>query len=300
AGLLAAHLLGKPVVMSTAALGVINGNNIAPVLTRLGITADGTLARAIKWPIRALYSSGEAYAAITHAIAHEAIAAGVPAHRVHYLPNSVDTRVFHPADAEERLRLRATFGMRDDEVACLFLARLSQEKGLMDLMAAWPTVAAPNARLFVVGPDMTGHPMDVGPAARAFVAANGLADRIVFAGPTTAASEWLRAADLLIQPSHWEGAPFGIIEAMATGLPIVATRVGGMAEVLTEGVTALLCDPRDPQALASAISRLIADPDLRAAMRLASRQLAVREFDETVICSRYAALFEGLAAAAAQ
>lgn len=296
AAILTAHLLGKPAVMCTAALGVINGANLDGALTRAGIAPAGLLGRLVKWPFRTIYTSAAAYPAITRAIADEAVAAGVPAARVHYLPNSVDTTRFAPVPTERRATLRAELGMAPDAVVCLFLARLSREKGLMDLLEAWRLLPAGRSRLVVVGPDMTGHPMDVGPEARAFVASHGLGDRVTFAGPTLTAERWLQAADVLIQPSHWEGAPFGIIEAMACGVAIVATRVGGMAEVLVDGETALLCPPQSPQGLADAITRATGDAALRALLGAAARRAALAEFDARVICQRHLELFRAVTA----
>ena len=275
AGLLAARLLGKPAVMGTAALGVINAANLDPLLRRFGIRPGGAIARLVKRPFHRVYTSADAYPAITRAIAEEAVAAGVAPGRVHYLPNSVDTARFAPASAAERSALRAELGLPAGETVCLFLARLSREKGLMDLMAAWREIDAPATRLVVVGPDMTGHPFDVGPAAREFASKHRMEDRVKFVGPTSAPERWLRAADVMAQPSHWEAAPFGVVEAMASGLAIVATRVGGMAEFLEDGRDAVLCAPRDIRGLSAALTRVLGDPGLRERLGAAARATAV-------------------------
>jgi glycosyltransferase involved in cell wall biosynthesis len=87
---------------------------------------------------------------------------------------------------------------------------------------------------------------------------------------------------------------------MATGLPVVATRVGGMAEYLTDDVNALLCEPHDPAALARQLRRMIGDPSLRRRVADAGREVVVREFDQAVICDRYAGLFRSLASRSAE
>lgn len=300
AGILGALLLGRPSAMGTQALGVINARNLDPMLTRLHISTTGWLASLVRWPLRAIYTQADAYPAITRAIEREALDCGVPASRVHYLPNSVDVRRFRRPEPGEREQLRKSLGWPNDKVICLYLARLSREKGLLDLMDAWREVTADDALLHVGGPDMEGHSFNVGPAARAFVEEHAMRDRVRFLGPTSEPETLLRAADLLVQPSHWEAAPFGVLEAMATGLPVVATRVGGMAEYLTDDVNALLCEPHDPAALARQLRRMIGDPSLRRRLADAGREVVVREFDQAVICDRYAELFRSLASRSAE
>lgn len=294
AAIVTARLLSRPSVMATAAIGIISAANLDPALARVGLKGNGFPARALKWPLRRIYGAADAYSAITHAIEQEAIASGVPASRVHYLPNSVDTRRFRPPATGERERLRQTLGWPADAVVCLYLARLSREKGLMDLLEAWKVTRPSGSLLCVAGPDMEGHTFNVGPAARQFVESHGLTASVRFLGPTDRPEELLRAADVMIQPSHWEAAPFAVLEAMASALPVVATRVGGMAEYIIDDVNGLVTPPQNPPALADSVRRVLADADLRARLGRAARELAEREFDEDIVCGRYAALFTAL------
>jgi glycosyltransferase involved in cell wall biosynthesis len=294
AAILVARIVGRPSVMATAALGVLSGANVGAALQRLGLAPAGALARAITWPLRRVYRSADAYPAITRAIEREAVENGVPPSRVHYLPNSIDTTRFRPPAPGERDRLRAAIGWPADRLICLYLARLSREKGLLDLLAAWNIVQSQGPLLFVAGPDMDGHDFNVGPAARQLVEERGLSDSVRFLGPTSQPDQFLRAADVMIQPSHWEAAPFATIEAMASGLPVVTTRVGGMAEYIVDGVNGLLAPPHNPPELAAALRRVLTDSGLRQRLGLAARDTAVREFDEQVVCGRYAALFRTL------
>jgi glycosyltransferase involved in cell wall biosynthesis len=96
--------------------------------------------------------------------------------------------------------------------------------------------------------------------------------------------EWLAAFDVFALTSDWEGMPNAVLEAMAAGLPVVATAVGGTPEVVVDGETGLLVSPRDPDALAGAISRLLRDPDLRRAMGRAGLARVRHQFsmEETV------------------
>jgi glycosyltransferase involved in cell wall biosynthesis len=300
AGILGARLLRRPVAMGSAALGVVSASNLDPVLAGIGLDPAGRLARGLKRPLRRVYRSVDAFTAMTRAIEREAIAEGIPADRVHYLPNSVDVARFCPARSGERDEVRRGAGWPTDRNLCLFLARLSREKGLMDLLEAWRGLRRPDRLLAVVGPDMPGHPFDAGPAARAFVRAHAMEQDVLFAGPTDDPARLLRAADVFVQPSHWEAAPFGVLEAMATGLPIVATRVGGMAEYLRDAVNALLVEPREPAALAARIACALEDRALADRLGAEARRTVVEQFDEAVVCARYAALFASLASGAGE
>jgi glycosyltransferase involved in cell wall biosynthesis len=111
-----------------------------------------------------------------------------------------------------------------------------------------------------------------------------MAEAVTFTGVRADVPKILAALDLFVLPSLWEGMPNAVLEAMAAGLPVVATAVGGTPEVVMDGVTGLLVPPQDPSALAQAIERLLRDPDLRRTMGRAGRRRVEQHFDvrETV------------------
>jgi glycosyltransferase involved in cell wall biosynthesis len=95
---------------------------------------------------------------------------------------------------------------------------------------------------------------------RQAAASLGLEDAVHFLGPRRDIPDLLHALDIFVLPSHSEGVSLALLEAMAAGLPVVATAVGGLPEVVTDGVTGLLVSPKDPEALADALARLLSDP----------------------------------------
>lgn len=100
----------------------------------------------------------------------------------------------------------------------------------------------------------------------------------------------LQAFDLFVLPSHNEGMGRAVVEAMAAGLPVVATCVGGLPDVVVDGQTGLLVPPRDPGALAEALMRLLEDPDMRTRMGRAG-QIRAEEFSDQVMFERLEALY---------
>ncbi|MCI0371713.1 MAG: glycosyltransferase, partial [candidate division NC10 bacterium] len=121
---------------------------------------------------------------------------------------------------------------------------------------------------------------------------------VTFAGEQADVRPWLHRMALYVQPSIAEGMSNSILEAMACGLPVVATRVGGTPEVVEDGVSGLLVPPEDPAAMAKALVTLLRDPPRCAAMGDAGRNRVAREFTETEMIRRTTAFLDALVDAA--
>lgn len=291
AALAAGRLLRRPVVLESGAPGVLSGTHWNPALVRLGLNPEGRLVRGFRAAVHGWYLKADALVCGTQEIVSEALAAGVDGQRVHHIPSGVDTARFRPPTAPEKRLLRRHEGWPDDQVICVALGRLSVEKGTLDLLEAWRRFQPSKARLVLVGPDMAGHPLDAGARARAWVREHHLDGSVQFYGPTSDPARVLAAADVAVFASHYEAACLAALEAMATGLPLVVTRVGGLAEAVVHGVSGLVCPPRDPAALAAALQRLVADPDLRRVLGARAREAAVERFDAVTQYERYRVVF---------
>jgi glycosyltransferase involved in cell wall biosynthesis len=198
---------------------------------------------------------------------------GVPG-RYTVVRNGVDLRRFAVADAAARAAARHALGLDRDAPLAVCVGRVTRQKGQDVLLAAWPRVrsACPTARLALVGDgdqlaDLSAVPVP----------------GVTFAGAVDDVRSWLAAADLVVLPSRWEGLPLTVLEAFASGRPVVASRVPGLAEVVPAPVGALV-PPDDPAALGDALARRLGDPDLcrtegRAAAGHATRFDLRRTFD---------------------
>jgi glycosyltransferase involved in cell wall biosynthesis len=259
-------------------------------------TPGGLEIGPLKWPVIAVYRRADAFACISHGLEREARAAGVPPERIHFLPNAVDLLRFRPAIPGEQRDLRRELDIPERAIVFLFVGRLSREKGLMDLMAAWHLARPANAILLVAGPDMVNHSWDVGPAARQYVDQQGLGTSVRFLGSIADVAPLLRAVDVAIQPSHFEALGLSAVEALASGVPVIASAVGGLLDFVVDGDNGKLCAPQDPQALSACI-RLFAD-DVAFRQRAAARARAsvVEQYDEQTVFSRFADLLRQLAA----
>lgn len=271
---------GKRVMLQGQTTGVLSGT-----VGGAGVNSEGALTRLVKWPIRRLYAKTDAIACISRVLQDEALAYGIEPSRVHLLPNAIDMVRFSPADAGDRARRRREIGLRDDQVVCVYVGRLSREKGVLELVEAWKQVQPANAVLLLAGPDMPGSPWDAGPDARAFVDANNLTSSVRFLGPTEDVSSVLQLADVGVLPSHFEALGLAAIEALACGLPVAASRVGGIPDFVTDGVNGLLVPPKDPASLAGALRTLVTDEAARTRMS-ANARASVAEFDEQLVFGR--------------
>ncbi len=309
AGALAARAVtARPVVFQAQTHGVLTGQNAAGAMNRVGLRPERWAGRAVAGAITGLYRRADAFACISRSIQKETIAAGVPPERVHFLPNPVDMQRFRPARPEERDAARAALGIAPEQLVCIFVGRLSLEKGILDLMEAWRLLLTelPNPRsertdpvLVVAGPDMHGHRWDAGPAARELAQRLGFAHTVRFIGPTSDVAGVLHVADLSVMPSHFEALGLSAIEALATGLPVIASAVDGLLEVVHDEVNGLRCPPQSPPALAASLRRLLHDHDLRRRLAANARS-SMAEYDERIVFARFHDLLSGLAHRAAE
>ena len=205
--------------------------------------------------------------------------------RLVVLRNCIDTRAL-------------TMGPKDHSQSAsraLFLGVVGRNKGAFDLLQAMAALKEKGCplQLWLAGDEEA--PGDLAKA-RALARELDVADRCRFVGLVRGAGKTrlLREADMLVLPSYYEGLPMAILEAMAAGLPIVATHVGGVPEVVQDGYNGFLVAPGDIEALAARLAILATDPDLRAAMGERSRESAERELDVRQYADRLVALYESV------
>jgi glycosyltransferase involved in cell wall biosynthesis len=211
-------------------------------------------------------SGARAVIAVSAALAGRLRQAGVDPARVHVIPNGVDTARFAP---RSRAAARAALGIDATAPTVLFVGNLKPVKGIDILLDAVATMvrARPALKLFIIG----GGPLHGRLRESAVRLGLDASVRMLGEQPPEEIARWMNAADVLCLPSRSEGMPNVVLEAGASGLPVVATRVGGIPEILAEDAAGYLVPPADPAALAGALERALArawDPRaVRAAMQ---------------------------------
>ena len=240
---------------------------------------------ATRWANRVTYGRNVAVIAVSEAVAAAVRASGtrVPVETVVH-GTDVDAAVTGPA---ARARARTAIGLAADDLVVGTVGNLTAKKDQSGLLAAAARLAPelPRLRIVVVG----AGPLERELADRA--AALGLADRTLFLGSRGDVRELLPAFDVFALSSRYEGLPIALLEALAAGVPAVATRVGGVPEVLGDGDAGLLVAPGDPAALADALRRVLTDRGLRAEMGTRAVERA-RAFSIDPAVERIAAVYE--------
>ncbi|MBN42195.1 MAG: glycosyltransferase family 1 protein [Alphaproteobacteria bacterium] len=199
--------------------------------------------------------------------------------------NGSDPGVFKPTtDHTARASVRARIGTPADRVVILMAGRLVAEKGYNELIAAMGRI---DAELWAVGNRLeSDHAAGIDDTMRTIAANPALSARIRFLGYRDDMADLMRAADIFTLPSHREGMPRSIIEAMLTGLPVVATDVRGSREEIVDGETGFLVPVRNVDALANALRRLVKEPKSRLRMGAAGLARARRLYDERLVLDR--------------
>jgi teichuronic acid biosynthesis glycosyltransferase TuaC len=190
--------------------------------------------------------------AVSRALADEVIEMGVARERVAIVMNGVDGDLFKPRD---RAAARAELGLPAGPLA-LYVGNLKPEKGVLDLGKAWPAVVRhiPDATLLVVGDGPLRGELE------AMTKPLGERVRLIPRQPLEKVPSYMAAADILVLPSHSEGTPNVVLEALASGRRVVATAVGGVPDLITSPTLGSLVPARDPDALADALMIALRQP----------------------------------------
>jgi glycosyltransferase involved in cell wall biosynthesis len=215
---------------------------------------------------------------------------GVPEERVHLIYNGVDADQYRPALPGEREAIRRQLGVPDDALVLMAVGSLKPLKGFDALIRASAQLLRTrrDARLVFIGSGLQRVQLE------ALAAGLGIANQVVFAGLRDDVHAVLRAADVLVLSSRTEVLPTVVLEAMATGLPVVATRVGGVPEIVEPERSAILVPPDDEAALAAALERVTAAPDLRRALGSRGRAIVELRFRLERMCAERESLFSAI------
>lgn len=289
----AGWLLGKRCILKADSLGEMSGAYFTAGLRRLGLKSTSLPMRAFLSLRNVLLRRADLFVAISTEIARELWAAGIGPQAIELVPNSVDVRRFRPVAPEAQRALRLRLGLPTEARIVTFTGRLVTYKGVPRLLRCWRVLREgnPDALLLLVGGGGLG--MDnCEEELRRYVREHDLGDVVRFTGDVRNVHEYLQASDIFAFPTEDEAFGISLIEAMSCGLPAVATRVGGIPDVLQDGINGLLIDPADEQALEMALVSLLGDRDLRQRLGSAARRRVVEQYSESRVVERYMQLIE--------
>lgn len=210
--------------------------------------------RAARAVAERILPMADAVVAVSRALSEELIRLGVQQERVHVVANGVDSSLFFLRD---RSSVRRELGVPERARIVLYVGRLEPQKGVVELLDSFERVRArlPDAMLVLIGDgsairEVRARTDRWGPAAA----------RVLGPRPHGDVAAWMGACDVMTLPSWSEGTPNVVLEALASGRPVVATRIGGIPEVLSDERTGLLVPPRDSVALGEALFTALQHP----------------------------------------
>jgi len=228
--------------------------------------------------------------AVSNNIANVLLDSGVDSQKVHVVYSGVDLQSSVPRSDREALRNQ--YGLDSQQTVIGTIANIFPRKGYEYLIDALEVLRAPfpNICCFIVGKGDSIYLEKL----QQLVRQKGLDSNVVFAGFQSNVHDYLTMFDVFVLPSVLEGFGIVLIEAMAMEKPVVATSVGGIPEVVEDGVTGILVAPRDSRQLADAVDRLLQDPQLSGQMGHAGRERAQKYFSREQAITRIQTLYQAV------
>lgn len=229
---------------------------------------------------RKIFSNADRMQVISNYLADYGRAMGY-AGEIEVIPNGVDTDKFREQDAADRIEMRKRLGVSENDTVLITTSRLVTKNRVGDIIEALSYLRK-DVKLVIVGGGVLEERLRN--QAKNF----NLEDRVVFVGhvPYEEISDYLHASDIFVRPSLQEGFGNSFIEAMAAGLPVIATPVGGIVDFLTDEETGLFASVRNPESVATQVRKLITDPELRQKLVRNGQQLAREKYDWNLVAEK--------------
>lgn len=247
------------------------------------ISTDGNL-RVYNFLDRLMMRFSSKIIAVSGALKQDLLKSGIQEKRVITIENAVQANYTRQAFIAKRAEKRALLGIHHDEFIVGYVGRLSTEKGVNHLIDAICSLRKTGtaARALIIGDGPQRNELE------RMAQRNGLGDHILFTGFQSDIPSWLPSLDIFVLPSLTEGTPMALLEAMAAGVPVVASRVGGVPKLIAHGINGYLFDAGNSVELAGLLSNLLKKPDIGNAMA----EEALRVVDKRYALSEWCAAIQ--------
>lgn len=291
---LAARLLGKGCVLRAESRGEVSGGFIwektdgRVSLVRKGVFMGPILIRNI------FLKKADAFLSIAGVIREEYEACRVPVAKIVEIPNGIDIERFSPVTPEAKSVLRRKLGLPEGRLFA-YTGKLNRGKGLEFLTRVWKhwVPQHPDCKLLLIGSGAMQF-LSCEKELRDFVEKNGMQTSVIFAGSVSNVPDYLQASDFFLFASESEALPLALLEALATGLPTVASDIGGCRDIITDGRNGRLAPPNNEDAWIAGLQTLVNDPELASAWGRAGRETVVKTFGISTVAEAHVRLFRAV------
>ena len=289
---LAARLLGKGCVLRSESRGEVSGGFIWE-------KPDGRVNRLLKLmfigPIllrNLILKRVDAFLSIAAVIRDEYVACRVPLRKIVEIPNGIDVTRFSPVSPVTKMAIRNKLGLPPGRLFA-YTGKLNRGKGLEFLVRVWKDWVRqhPDCKLLLIGSGAMQF-LSCEKVLREYVSLNAMESSVIFAGSVSNVHDYLKAADFFVFPSESEALPLALLEALATGLPTVASDIGGCRAIIIDGRNGRLAPPNNEAAWIAGLQTLVSEPALVAAWALAGRETVETNFSIAHVAEEHVRLFQ--------
>ena len=294
AGMLAQMLTGKPCVLRAESRGELSGDFIWQSPEGRIHPVHLAFFRPLIALRNHLFRRAASFLSISTPIREEFLAAGIPPTRITEIPNGLDIETFCPGTPGNRRALRQKLGL-PEAILFAYSGKLNRGKGLERLLRVWArfTVRRRDVHLVLIGSGAGQH-LTCEQALRNFVREHNLQATVTFTGYIDCVQDYLRAADVFVFPSESEAQGLAILEALACKVPVIASRIPGIMDMITDGVNGQLVDVRDEDAWLKALTAFIENPEKYRPLVEAGCRTAQNHFSMAVTSRQHLELFQNL------
>ena len=202
------------------------------------------------------------------------------------IPNFIDPCIFYPADKKSRAHIKKELGLSKSKIVT-YAGRLIESKGVHILLESWKKITKDSSDIFLIILGW-GH---LGKRLKEKGRMLGIEESIRFYSSVNNVRDYLIASDVFVLPSFREGFPNSVLEAMACGIPVISTKIGGVVDVIKDGENGVLIEPGNIHHLVGALRRLINDTDYALALGKNALKTIRKNYDINVIARRYVDLY---------
>jgi glycosyltransferase involved in cell wall biosynthesis len=290
---LVGKIFRKLVVLKADSQGEMSGEFFESGLRKFGTSRSSLPFRLFLGFRNAVLKMANVFSAISPEIVSELTSSGVPANKIHLIPNSVDTNRFVPVDAEQKSILRKKLNLSQDATIAIYTGRLVSYKGLPLLLSVWNEIRNKHENVILILAGTGGLDIhNCEDELRGYVRSSSLEQSVLFTGAVQNVYEYLQAADIFTFPSTNDAFPSSLIEAMACALPVIATPVGAIKTIISNGENGLLVKPGDFLQLFEALDILLSDKVLSFRLGQAAWQTVQEQYSAENVMNKYIALFK--------